>query len=69
MRVKFHQQAWVNDYAIEVDPEGETEYEVGNVPDGIEDDTYESDDYRTHSNAPAWAKEWSGPFWIEILRD
>lgn len=68
MRVRFHPQAWVNDYAIEVDPQGKAEWEVGDVPDGIADDTYESDEFRSHDNAPQWARDWTGPFYVEILR-
>jgi hypothetical protein len=64
----FHPQAWVNDYAIEVDPEGDTAFEVGDVPDSVEDDSYESDNLRDHENAPQWVKDWSGPFYIEIVR-
>lgn len=65
----FHPQAWVNDHAIEVDPEGETEWDVGDVSHDLKGSTYESDELRFHSNAPAWVREWSGPFYIEIDRD
>jgi len=67
-KVRFHPQAWVSDYAAEVDPEGETEWEAGVVPDDVLDDDYASDNLRLHLNAPKWAREWAGPFWIEILR-
>jgi len=71
MKVRFHPQAWVNDYAMSVDPEGETEFEVPNelVSDDMEDDDYPSDELHLHDNAPQWVKNWSGPFWIEILRE
>lgn len=69
MKVRFHPQAWVNDYAIEVDPQGETDFEVGDVPDDVEDDTHASDALRTHDNAPEWVRDWTGPFWVEVLRD
>lgn len=68
MRVRFHPQAWINDRAIEVDPQGETEWEVEVVVDDVEDDTYESDELRLHENAPEWVKDWTGPFFIEVLR-
>lgn len=64
----FHPQAWVNDYAIDVDPEGKTEWNVEIVPDDLEDNSYESDELRFHDNAPQWVKDWSGPFWVEIHR-
>lgn len=69
MRVRFHPQAWVNDWAIGVDPQGETEWEVGEISDDLEDDTYETDELRFHENAPQWVQDWAGPFYIEILRD
>ena len=69
MRVQFHPQAWINDYAVAVDPEGPTEWEVGAVPEKMESDTYDSDHLRFHENAPDWAKDWSGPFYVELLRE
>lgn len=73
-RAKFHPQAWQNDYAISVDPEGETEFDVTaevlelleagrEVPDA---DSYESDDLRNAAKAPKWVRDWSGPFYIEV---
>ncbi len=72
----FHPQAWVNDYAIEVDPEGETEWDVTDyilasfTPEealALEDDQYESDNLSTDDpNAPKWIREWSGPFYVEV---
>jgi hypothetical protein len=64
----FHPQAWQNDYAIDVDPEGDTSWDVGEVPADLEDDNYESDQLRFHKNAPQWVQDWSGPFWVEIVR-
>ena len=71
---RFHPQAWINDYAVEVDPEGETEFDV--TPEilafdraaalELEDDSYDSDDLRFAAAAPKWVQEWSGPFWIEV---
>lgn len=64
----FHPQAWINDYAVDVDAEGETEFDVGDVPAGMRDNDYPSDELHAHENAPEWVKEWAGPFWIEIAR-
>lgn len=71
---RFHPQAWINDYAVEVDPEGETEFDV--TPEilvfdratalEIKDDDYDSDDLRFATAAPKWVQGWSGPFWIEV---
>ena len=70
----FHPQAWVNDYAIAVDPEGEREWDVTEeilkmrrkVAMAIRDDEYSSDCLRESESAPKWARDWSGPFWIEV---
>ena len=72
---KFHPQAWVNDQAIEVDPEGNTEFDV--TADVLmmsmhqvlymKDNQHSSDVLRTISkNVPLWIMEWNGPFWIEV---
>jgi hypothetical protein len=64
----FHPQVWIRDTAIEVDPLGDTVWDVGAVPDDMEDDDYPSDNLRDHDNAPQWVKDWPGPYWIEIIR-
>lgn len=73
----FHPQAWINDYAVDVDPEGETSWEV--TPEfladllddvggsALESSTYESDYLRQDPNAPDWVRAWSGPFWVKVL--
>lgn len=71
----FHPQAWVNDYAVDVDPEGETEWDVTDYLTQLgyrmieqpENNTYESDELRWDPKAPTWIQSWSGPFWIEIV--
>jgi hypothetical protein len=78
-RATFHPQAWVNDYAISVDPEGETSWEVEEdeieaamADFGVdrervmERDEHESDDFRNSRNAPQWVRDWSGPFYISF---
>jgi hypothetical protein len=75
----FHPQAWVNDYAVEVDPEGETQWEVteGEIEAvckeydvdrqrAMESDQYESDQFRFSQNAPQWVRDWPGPFYISF---
>ncbi len=72
--LKFKPQAWVKDYAIEVDPEGPDTWEVSDeeiiqkFPSRTdwETDHYERDDMRYHDNAPKWIREWSGPFEVEL---
>ncbi len=72
----FDPQAWVNDYAVSVDPEGEqtwdctafasddTDYTarvLGNW-DGLDrDDVFIGD-----PAAPEWVRNWHGPFTITI---
>ena len=64
IRCTFRPQAWVRDYATDVDPEGETrwEMEVDSLPP---ENSYESDALRESPNAPAWAREWLGPFEVD----
>jgi hypothetical protein len=70
LKLRFHPQAWVNGYAIDVDPEGETEWSIDWNPNEVppDDDQYESDDL-IDENAPEWIQEFihHGPFYVEIL--
>ena len=71
---KFHPQVWMNDYAVECDPWGPVEWDVTNailaMPReealDIQDDQYESDELRELSSAPAWIRDWGGPFSVEV---
>ncbi|MBS0503169.1 MAG: hypothetical protein JSS55_05065 [Proteobacteria bacterium] len=67
--VRFYPQAWVNDYAMAVDPEGETLWDVGDVAAGLKSNSDETDGFRDHPNAPDWVREWRGPYYIEMLCD
>lgn len=73
VEISFTPQAWVRDLAITVDAPGETDWtaplaEVLTLCGGVlpEDDQYSSDDLRNMSQAPAWARDWNGPFAISI---
>lgn len=80
MKATFHPQAWVNDHAIDVDPEGETSWVVTpefynelrvslRWPDEIDEtNTYESDYLRHDPAAPQWVRDWHGPFYVEVHR-
>ena len=78
----FTPQAWQRDYAIDVDPEGPTEWDctafIRDPANGLKeseileviqsdgswldtDDVLKGDDA-----APAWVKEWQGPFSINV---
>lgn len=73
----FTPQAWQNDYAIEVDPEGPTTWDVTPEVEAIlakgkpvpDPDTYESDDLRYAAAAPQWTADWTGPFYITVTED
>jgi len=70
--VRFIPQAWVKNHALDADPAGPTTFAVpvldaqdpeGNWLPGHDD---ASDVLREHDNAPAWIRNWSGPFDVEI---
>lgn len=72
---KFNPQAWVNDYAVDVDPEGDTKWDVTDFLTkeytreqlaGLEDNSYETDDLTRERNAPKWVRNWNGPFYVEV---
>lgn len=71
----FWPQAWVNDYAIDVDPQGDQTWEASagylsamrELGDqAFESSTYESDEWRNDPAAPEWVREWQGPYWVEV---
>jgi hypothetical protein len=70
----FHPQAWQNDYAIDVDPEGETDFDVTDEilamgkekAVALKDDQYETDALRYAKAAPKWVQDWNGPFYVEV---
>lgn len=70
--IKFHPQAWQDDYARPVDPEGEQTWKMplcevlgaeGQLP---EDNSYESDPLRRSRFAPLWVRNYSGPFRVSV---
>lgn len=69
IEVCFRPQAWQNDNAISVDPEGPCLFSVPRQDTiGMRDDSDESDGLKEHCNAPEWIKNWQGPFYFEIDR-
>ena len=78
----FDPQAWVNDHSVNVDPEGETEWDCTEFLDAHpallmeidaaidRDDEWvdASDVLRDDPNMPEWAREWTGPFVITVFR-
>lgn len=91
---RFFPEAWVRDQAVEVDPEGETQWDVtehvlahrdywedmmreesaltgssSTVELEWSEGVMDRDDLlRSDSNAPAWIREWNGPFTIRVYR-
>lgn len=71
---EFVPQAWLNDHAIAVDPSGDTMFDVTEeilklgreVALQLRDDTDATDFLRQSPNAPQWAKDWSGPFLVNV---
>lgn len=70
----FNAQAWLNDYAIDIDPQGDTVWDVTDeilaMPEhervALRDDQYNTDDLRFSENAPQWVQDWGGPFYISV---
>lgn len=70
----FVPQAWVNDYAVPAEPEGETTFDVTReiLKLGREkalqlrDDQKETDQLRHARLAPLWIKHWRGPFYVNV---
>jgi hypothetical protein len=80
---RFVPQAWVSDNAIDVDPQGPTEWDCTDVFDTmpspyresfIDDiDTFgeslDHDDWlKSDPDAPTWVQNWAGPFSIYVRR-
>jgi hypothetical protein len=81
-QASFDAQAWLDDYAISVDPQGDTVWEctdflrehpelLADVNNFTDCDEYWVDDedlLRTDPACPSWARDWPGPFTIVISR-
>lgn len=73
--LRFRPQAWVNDYAISVDPKHPDIWEVPvslllqrfPTEQDWNDRHYDRDDLRYEPTAPRWIQEWSGPFEVELV--
>ena len=65
-QITFTAQAWFNDYAIDVDPQGDTVWVEPDLEPGIESFSYKSDVLQQSDHAPFWVKAWSGPFSIDV---
>ena len=67
---EFVPQAWINDYAVECDAEGPRTWDIGNLTEDeirkLDEDSYTRDELRFHPNAPAWVRDWTGPFEVYV---
>lgn len=71
-KARFVPQAWINNHAVDVQPEGEIEWSL--TDDEAEAELPEAEstnpdlDYlQDHENAPAWVRNWHGPFYIFLI--
>lgn len=76
----FSPEAWVNDYAIPVDPEGDTKWDctamveanasyfamVFGDRDSLGGYIDRDDVLKSDPAAPEWVREWCGPFTIRV---
>ena len=64
LRCRFIPQAWIHGLAVEVDACGPVIFEVerNKAPEPF---SYDSDDLARDPNAPAWVRDWTGPFEVE----
>ncbi|MEB3023366.1 MULTISPECIES: hypothetical protein [Mycolicibacter] len=70
--VRFLPEAWINDYAVGVDPEGPdtfaiTDEEAVRELQGAASQRRDWDHLRDHASAPEWIRHWHGPFSIELV--
>lgn len=69
---EFSPEAWFNDHAIEVDPEGDTSIDITyemlliGREEACELDSADSDHLRDSVRAPDWIRDWTGPFTITV---
>lgn len=74
LRARFTPEAWIRDYACEVDAEGDQEWNLAvetvanfTTPESVQ--SHNLDDLRGDPFAPEWIRDWTGPFTIELLCD
>ena len=71
-KARFTPQAWINDYAVDVDPEGPTDWELTDaeaqraLPEA-QSAGADLDYLQNHPGAPDWARNWHGPFRIDLI--
>ncbi len=71
---KFHPQAVINNRFVDVDPQGEQEFDVTELIEEmgkevalrLKNNSYSTDMLMFAPSAPAWVQAWVGPFYIEV---
>ena len=61
----FTPQAWIDDYSVDVDPEGDTEWQI-TLNDLVHTDLEFFEILAQHENAPEWVRDWCGPYLISL---
>jgi hypothetical protein len=70
----FHPQAWVDHHAVDVDAEGECQFDVTDYVVGLGESAacalrdYDdaSDDLAALPQSPEWVRNWPGPFYVTV---
>lgn len=71
-KARFVPQAWINNHAVDVDAQGATEWQLSDedaeiaIPEACHVCS-DLDYLQDHENAPAWVRNWHGPFYIELI--
>ncbi|MGK3995003.1 hypothetical protein [Sorangium sp. So ce1024] len=71
---RFQPQAWINNYAVDVDPEGAVEFDVTADIErmgrdealALKDNSDDSDMLAKSASAPEWIRSWTGPFYVNV---
>ena len=73
IEITFVPQAWINDYAVDVDTEGPDTWDVTTYVTAMSRkkalalrDNRENSDPMVRFNAPRWVRNWRGPYRFEV---
>ncbi len=78
---RFHPQAWADPHnpaagRVDAEPNGPTDWDVTeelllwsrDKALALRDNSFATENLRFHDNAPIWARQWPGPFWVEVAQ-
>ena len=73
IEIKFVPQAWIDDYAVDVDPEGPDTWDVTTYVTAMSQeqafalrDNQDESEPMLRFNAPEWVINWQGPYRFEV---